>query len=975
LPAVLGRTELDELVDALAVLLDLTVSITAEPSRWRSPDGRGAILLVPAPVRKAPEPVPDAVVLCLRERAPGNWSLDLPREVLLIRDAVIECVGRQLGLSGLARVAAWAAEIADTPASAIRFMDGAQAHLLLNPKADDGSLYCAGLAAAVGWVLTGLDTRVAQWVLTLALRGVEPHRRVGTDAALLGKAEALRRAFTSGLVYRVPEKEGDPLDLRRPLEAMGRLDTAPGRPALTQLATHLEPLLAPAVREVLARAVRPAVHGLGLPAPMMGSRLAGREELVKRLAVLLEPSERIQTCVLQGAAGSGKTAVAATLAQKMAHRLETAWISFAEGPLAGWTRVAAALDMEINGPRAEIRDEMGVPRWVRELHARLAGGEYLLVVDDVDGIEEERLPQWLPVGPGRCSVLIISRSSQRPLQREHDAVSLHVPALTLEESRQLLELRVSHLAQEIGQGRADSLIERVGRHPGALILLANALANRGIEGTSESLSSARRDVDVVPKVLKELIERLDEDERKVLRAVRVCSPAGARIDLVSELSVGRDRSFVVERLVERGLLVQLGRMVRLDPLVRFCLDEQAEPVIEGEDDLIPRHAAAVSTWVEHALEKRDRIAQIEFYQELLLASERVGELIKRWGTEAVDICFRLGDCLTDVWLGSRGENLKRAVDAYEKVLEVWTREEFPAVWAGAQNNLGLALKNLPTGDRVENLRRAVAAFEKALEVWTREEFPLKWASAQNNLGLALGERPVGNRVENLRRAMAAFEKALEVWTREEFPADWAMAQANLGMMLAKLPVGDQVENLRRAVDAYEKVLEVWTREEFPLKWALVQNNLGNALMRLPVGNRVENLSRAVEACEKALGVFTREEFPVDWARAQVNLGSALAQLLEGDRAENLRRAVEAYEKALEVWTREEFPADWARAQAILGVVFRQLQVGDRRENLRRSQEAYEAALTVLTPENDPEMHKLALAGLLATQNEVEKLSH
>ncbi len=50
-------------------------------------------------------------------------------------------------------------------------------------------------------------------------------------------------------------------------------------------------------------------------------------------------------------------------------------------------------------------------------------------------------------------------------------------------------------------------------------------------------------------------------------------------------------------------------------------------------------------------------------------------------------------------------------------IEVRTKETFPIDWAGTQNNVRIAYRNLPTGDREENLRRAIACYEAALKIF------------------------------------------------------------------------------------------------------------------------------------------------------------------------------------------------------------------------------------------------------------------
>jgi tetratricopeptide (TPR) repeat protein len=886
--------------------------------------------------------------------------------VLRIREAVIDCIGRQLGPSGLARAASWIASVADTPATAIRFVDGVQGYLLENPKADEGSLYCAGLAAVVDWMLIGVDPRVVQWLLTLAIRGAEPERRISTDAALLGRVEALRRAFDHGLLYQVPKQEGDPLDLRRPLEALGRLESAPGRPTLTRLAEHLGPRLPPAAREVLDRLGQPPARRLGLPGPA-AVQLIGRDEILRRLTVLLEPSDRIQTCVLYGVAGCGKTAVAATFARRMEHRLEPVWISFAGGPLAGWIRVAAAMELDTQKLRAEVRDKAGVPRWVRETQAKLAEGTYLLVVDDADAVEDELLPEWLPARQGRCAVLVLSRATQRALQRAHDAIALHVPMLSLEDAQQLLEMRVPHLAPEIAQGRTNSLIERVGRHPGALMLLSNTLANRGIEGTTESLSSSPQEVDVVPRVLREVVEQLTHDERRILRAVWICAPAGTRSELVIDVSAVRKGASLVDRLVDQGLLIQSGRTIRLEALVRLCLDQLISD--EPSDSVLIRHALTVSKLMGDAFRKRDPVAQGDLYHDLFLASERVIRVARQGQVDAVDACFQVGDALSEFLLGSRRENLRRAIAAYQACLKIWTRESHPEDWAKVQNHLGEALRQLPTGNWEENLRHAIAAYQAALEIWTRESHPEEWAGVQNNLGIVFGQLPTGNHEENLRRAIMSYQAALGVWTRESHPEGWAIVQNNLGIAFSELPTGSREQNLRQAIAAYQAALEVWTPESHPEEWALAQNNLGTAFRLLPTGNQEENIRRAIMSYQTALKVWARESHPEDWAMAQNNLGIALSELTDS-REENLQRTIAAFQGALEVWTRDSHPEEWAMVQYNLGIALRELPTGKREENLLQSINAYRAALEVWTRESHPEEWALVQNNLGITLSEL-----
>ncbi|MEM7813268.1 MAG: tetratricopeptide repeat protein, partial [Planctomycetota bacterium] len=176
--------------------------------------------------------------------------------------------------------------------------------------------------------------------------------------------------------------------------------------------------------------------------------------------------------------------------------------------------------------------------------------------------------------------------------------------------------------------------------------------------------------------------------------------------------------------------------------------------------------------------------------------------------------------------GDIAAHKKRAIDIHIGTLR---QQALGSVkWAGTQNNLGLAWRNIPTGDRGANLDKAIAAFESALEVYTRAAHPVDWAMTQNNLGTAWSDMPTGDRGENFGKAIAAYASALEVYTRTSHPVEWAVTQNNLGVAWQDMPTDDRGANLGKAIAAYESALEVRNRTADPEEWAATPNNLGIA---------------------------------------------------------------------------------------------------------------------------------------------------
>src|SRR5947209_5750714 len=122
-----------------------------------------------------------------------------------------------------------------------------------------------------------------------------------------------------------------------------------------------------------------------------------------------------------------------------------------------------------------------------------------------------------------------------------------------------------------------------------------------------------------------------------------------------------------------------------------------------------------------------------------------------------------------------GDNsaLLSAIERYNQLVHLTTRERAPLHWASTQNDLGnvlLALGQRESG--TARLEESVIAYLDALKEWTRERAPLDWARTQNNLGLAfwaLGEREGGT--GRLEAAVTAFRNVLKEWSRDGMPND------------------------------------------------------------------------------------------------------------------------------------------------------------------------------------------------------------
>ncbi|MFP4221845.1 MAG: CHAT domain-containing protein, partial [Phormidium sp.] len=116
----------------------------------------------------------------------------------------------------------------------------------------------------------------------------------------------------------------------------------------------------------------------------------------------------------------------------------------------------------------------------------------------------------------------------------------------------------------------------------------------------------------------------------------------------------------------------------------------------------------------------------------------------------------------------RAANLEQAISCYNAALTVRTPETAPLDWAGTQNNLGNAYKNLPTGDRVGNLQQAISCYNAALTILTPQLFPLECLKTARNWGnLEFREGQWHNALTQYQTAIEAIEQSRRFALSEE----------------------------------------------------------------------------------------------------------------------------------------------------------------------------------------------------------------
>jgi tetratricopeptide (TPR) repeat protein len=297
---------------------------------------------------------------------------------------------------------------------------------------------------------------------------------------------------------------------------------------------------------------------------------------------------------------------------------------------------------------------------------------------------------------------------------------------------------------------------------------------------------------------------------------------------------------------------------------------------------------------------RDLRDSIIFNREALKRRDRVNQSADWAKTQN-----NLGSCLAR--LAERTAVLAyfdEAASALEGALEELQKDNGASirVTATRMNLANILMKRGQRETTADSLKRSVLMLETLSTEKLRTDDAQLYAGIQNNRGLALmllGEREAD--LANLNKALEILGEALEIRTEEIAPFDWACTKVNLAGTL--VPLGERTGELvdfQSAIESLRDALRIIKRSQNPRLWAMAQNNLGIA--RIAVANEQNEpvLRYAISSLMGALEITRREDDPVLWTSGQLNLGRAQTQLgcITGD-VELLKKALLPFRAVME----------------------------------------------------------------------------
>jgi tetratricopeptide (TPR) repeat protein len=153
---------------------------------------------------------------------------------------------------------------------------------------------------------------------------------------------------------------------------------------------------------------------------------------------------------------------------------------------------------------------------------------------------------------------------------------------------------------------------------------------------------------------------------------------------------------------------------------------------------------------------------------------------------------------------------KAAMDAYQKAIRFFNKEDFPFVYAEIQEHLGIIYSEIPDEIKKKSIWAAVSSssFQEALQIFSKSEYPYEYARVCNHYANALTKYPDAIHSDNFDKALYFYQEALEIRNAENYPLERTFTLMNFLEASWYANNGENEHNPDRLKDMENKVAEV-----------------------------------------------------------------------------------------------------------------------------------------------------------------------
>ncbi|MBV8858552.1 MAG: tetratricopeptide repeat protein [Acidobacteria bacterium] len=714
-----------------------------------------------------------------------------------------------------------------------------------------------------------------------------------------------------------------------------------------QLITSLPP---EAIQQLQAQQRR---HSLGaLPTPPL-HHFHGRSRELLSLERLLY---REPWAVIRGQGGEGKTTLAAELARWMVRtgRLRrAAFVSLAQNTDARGVLDSLGRQLLPEGDAWSVANYPDLGQALRPVERALRDRPTIIVLDNLENLLPDSSGQTPPgAAPSRelfelCRRLLdadprtrLVLTTRTPLPAPFDDRSREIAlgALAREDAVRLVGevMKQEGLTPKSDDPGTDpqeitDLVEAVGRHASALVLLAREVARRGVRATTENLNRLMAELhqkfpDDPENSLYASVElslrRLPPESREMAKALAVFR-GGAHLSVLLFVADAEPNAVVglAQQLIEVGLAEYMGyEHLRLDPaLPSYLLRGMGQ---DEQEELRGRWAAAMGRLTIFLSEQRAK--DIELSSRLTLLELPNLLTMLRWLGEraapetVVDLASKIEELLANL---GQPQALAEATAARERAaqrLGEWGHARFSAERAEVERLVERGEMQAAYSAALQLLERSLAAGEEA---YLGADYDL--AVAHLNLGRVLEEGgAAGNALELLRESLRRFEKLAEAGDTNAA----RMASISLRDIAESL---QELGRLDEAAATYEEAIRRAEALGDQRQVTVAKAQIGTVRLRQ------QRYAEALKLYEEARRTFESLGEPRSVAVVMHQVGMVYREMGQFEQAER------AYRQSLAIKVQQKNLAGEASSLGELGILYRRWgQLEDAAKCLRQAADIY-----------------------------------
>ncbi len=329
----------------------------------------------------------------------------------------------------------------------------------------------------------------------------------------------------------------------------------------------------------------------------------------------------------------------------------------------------------------------------------------------------------------------------------------------------------------------------------------------------------------------------------------------------------------------------------------------------------------------------------------------------------------------------------QVIEAYQNLLEIYTKKSHPKEWVIITTNLGKAYRDYgPKKSKKENIEKAIYTFKKALEISKKNNLVHTW-EIEYELGICFDQRVKGFPDKNIESAIQYLDSSLqflnEMSDTKQSTKDTkkiAIVKYRLSCLyLKQLDIG-KISNLDLAIDYlhsaksfYQKNSSSSLSKENYLVKTDVFKALGDAYLAkskddpealdkavdyykkvLSLKDKYNNLAELCADAKYKLGVVYFKKQLV-WEAVR-NLREAIYSYQELDDQENLAKVYERlgyvligrknpteiihyFENSIKFYSKNKYPEKWASIQLILGTIYGEINGRKAEKNIENCKRA------------------------------------